>query len=91
MMLALEDARLTPAEVDKVLLISGVIRMPIVRRFVATIMGKEPERGIDVSRSAAMGAVFRQLLCPGDIFRDILLIDVTSLTLGVEVLGGLKE
>ncbi|MGB8022696.1 MAG: Hsp70 family protein [Nitrososphaeraceae archaeon] len=64
MMLALEDARLTPAEVDKVLLISGVIRMPIVRRFVATIMGKEPERGIDVSRSAAMGAVFRQLLCP---------------------------
>jgi molecular chaperone DnaK len=91
MMQSIQDAKITPAEVDKIILIGGPTRMPIVRQFVATVMGKEPERGVDPMEAVAMGAAIQGAIISGDVSTDILLVDVTPLTLGVEVLGGLRE
>jgi molecular chaperone DnaK len=91
MLQALQDAKMTPADVDKIILIGGPTRMPMVRQFVASVMGKEPERGIDPMEAVAMGAAIQGAIIAGDVSTDILLVDVTPLTLGVEVLGGLKE
>jgi molecular chaperone DnaK len=91
MMQAIQDAKIIPTDVDKIILIGGPTRMPIVRQFVATVMGKEPERGIDPMEAVAMGAAIQGAIISGDVSTDILLVDVTPLTLGVEVLGGLKE
>ena len=88
---ALQDAKMTPADVDKIILIGGPTRMPMVRQFVESVMGKEPERGIDPMEAVAMGAAIQGAVIAGDVSTDILLVDVTPLTLGVEVLGGLKE
>ena len=65
--------------------------MPVVRQFVASVMGKEPERGIDPMEAVGLGAAIQGAIIAGDVATDILLVDVTPLTLGVEVLGGLKE
>lgn len=91
MMQAIQDAKLTPADIEKIILIGGPTRMPMVRQFVATVMGKEPERGVDPMEAVAMGAAIQGAIIAGDVATDILLVDVTPLTLGVEVLGGLKE
>src|SRR5512133_3925388 len=91
MMQAIQDAKMSPADVDKIILIGGPTRMPIVRQFVATVMGKEAERGVDPMEAVAMGAAIQGAIISGDVSTDILLVDVTPLTLGVEVLGGLKE
>src|SRR5712691_3819357 len=91
MLQALQDAKLAPAGIDKIILIGGPTRMPMVRQFVATVMGKEPERGVDPMEAVALGAAIQGAIIAGDIATDILLVDVTPLTLGVEVLGGLKE
>src|SRR5215204_1992982 len=91
MMQALQDGKITPAAIDKIIMVGGPTRMPIVRQFVATAMGKEPERGIDPMEAVAMGAAIQGAIISGDVSTDILLVDVTPLTLGVEVLGGLKE
>jgi molecular chaperone DnaK len=91
MMQALQDGKITPADIDKIIMVGGPTRMPIVRQFVATAMGKEPERGIDPMEAVAMGAAIQGAIISGDVSTDILLVDVTPLTLGVEVLGGLKE
>jgi molecular chaperone DnaK len=91
MMQALADAKITPQEIDKIIMVGGPTRMPIVRQFVATATGKEPERGIDPMEAVAMGAAIQGAIITGDVSTDILLVDVTPLTLGVEVLGGLKE
>ena len=91
MLQAIQDAKLTPADIDKIIMIGGPTRMPIVRQFVATIMGKEPERGIDPMEAVALGAAIQGAIIAGDVSTDILLVDVTPLTLGLEVLGGLKE
>lgn len=88
---AIADAKMTAADVDKIILIGGPTRMPMVRQFVATVMGKEPERGVDPMEAVAMGAAIQGAIIAGDVSTDILLVDVTPLTLGVEVLGGLKE
>jgi molecular chaperone DnaK len=88
---AVADAKMTAAEVDKIILIGGPTRMPMVRQFVASVMGKEPERGVDPMEAVAMGAAIQGAIISGDVSTDILLVDVTPLTLGVEVLGGLKE
>jgi molecular chaperone DnaK len=88
---AMQDAKMTPADVDKIILIGGPTRMPMVRQFVASVMNKEPERGIDPMEAVAMGAAVQGAIIAGDVSTDILLVDVTPLTLGVEVLGGLKE
>src|SRR5918998_1908756 len=91
MMQALQDAKMTPADIDKIILIGGPTRMPMVRQFVESVMGKEPERGIDPMEAVAMGAAVQGAIIAGDVSTDILLVDVTPLTLGVEVLGGIKE
>ncbi len=91
MLQALQDAKLAPAGIDKIILIGGPTRMPMVRQFVATVMGKEPERGVDPMEAVALGAAIQGAIIAGDVATDILLVDVTPLTLGVEVLGGLKE
>jgi molecular chaperone DnaK len=91
MLQAMQDAKLTPQQVDKIILIGGPTRMPMVRQFVASVMSKEPERGIDPMEAVAMGAAVQGAIIAGDVSTDILLVDVTPLTLGVEVLGGLKE
>src|SRR5829696_1424256 len=90
-MQALQDGKLSPADIDKIILIGGPTRMPMVRQFVGTVMGKEAERGIDPMEAVAMGAAIQGAIIAGDVSTDILLVDVTPLTLGVEVLGGLKE
>jgi molecular chaperone DnaK len=91
MLQAIEDAKLKPAEIDKIILIGGPTRMPIVQQFITSVMSKEPERGIDPMEAVAMGAAVQGAIIAGDVTTDILLVDVTPLTLGVEVLGGLKE
>ena len=91
MMQALQDGKMTPADIDKIILIGGPTRMPMVRQFVESVMGKEPERGIDPMEAVAMGAAVQGAVIAGDVSTDILLVDVTPLTLGVEVLGGIKE
>ena len=91
MLQSLQDAKMTPQEVDKIILIGGPTRMPMVREFVNSVMGKEPERGIDPMEAVGMGAAVQAAIIAGDVSTDILLVDVTPLTLGVEVMGGLRE
>jgi molecular chaperone DnaK len=90
-MQSLQDAKLKPEDVDKIILIGGPTRMPMVSKFVADVMGKEPERGVDPMEAVAIGAAVQGAIIAGDISREIVLLDVTPLTLGVEVLGGLRE
>jgi len=83
---ALEDAKLTPKDIDKIILIGGMTRMPFVQRFVEQIMGKPVERGVDPMECVAIGAAIQAAVLTGEV-RDLLLLDVTPLSLGVETLG----
>jgi molecular chaperone DnaK len=85
---ALEDAKLTPSGIDKIILIGGMTRMPLVQRFVEQILGKPPERGIDPMECVAIGAAIQAAVITGEV-TDLLLLDVTPLSLGVETLGGI--
>jgi molecular chaperone DnaK len=84
---ALEDSKLTPQGIDKIILIGGMTRMPLVQRFVEQILGKAPERGIDPMESVAIGAAIQGGVVSGEV-TDLLLLDVTPLTLGLETMGG---
>ncbi len=88
---ALEDAKLSPADVSKIILVGGPTRIPLVRKFVATVMGKDPEAGVDPMEAVALGAAIQAGIIAGEVTSDIVLLDVIPLTLGVEVLGGLRE
>lgn len=88
---ALEDAKISPSDVNKIILVGGPTRIPLVRKFVANVMGKEPEAGVDPMEAVALGAAIQAGIIAGEVTSDIVLLDVTPLTLGVEVLGGLRE
>jgi molecular chaperone DnaK len=83
---ALEDAKLTPQGIDKIIMIGGMTRMPYVQRFVEQIMGKSAERGVDPMECVAIGAAIQAAVITGEV-KDLLLLDVTPLSLGVETLG----
>jgi len=86
MVKALEDAKLSPKDIDKIILIGGMTRMPYVQRFVEQIMGKPAERGVDPMECVAIGAAIQGAVLTGEV-KDLLLLDVTPLSLGVETLG----
>lgn len=86
MVRSLEDAKLTPKDIDKVILFGGMTRMPYVQRFVEQIMGKPAERGVDPMECVAIGAAIQGAVLTGEV-KDLLLLDVTPLSLGVETLG----
>jgi molecular chaperone DnaK len=91
MLQAIKDAKLSASDIEKIVLVGGPTRMPIVKEFVKSVMNKEPERGVDPMEAVALGAAIQGAIISGEVSTDILLVDVTPLTLGVEVMGGLKE
>lgn len=86
---ALSDAKLSGTKVDKIILVGGPTRMPIVQKFVEEVIGKTVERGIDPMECVAMGAAVQAGVLAGEV-KDILLLDVTPLSLGLETLGSVS-
>jgi molecular chaperone DnaK len=83
---AMADAKLAPKDIDKVIMVGGPTRMPIVQKFVEDYVGKKVEGGVDPMECVAMGAAIQAGVLAGEV-KDILLLDVTPLTLGIETLG----
>jgi len=84
----MNDAKLKPQDIEKVILVGGPTRMPIVQKFIENIFGQKIERGVDPMECVAMGAGIQAAILAGDSeVKDILLLDVTPLTLGIETLG----
>ena len=84
---ALKDAKMSKSDVDKIILVGGPTRMPIVQKFVEDYIGKPVERGIDPMECVAVGAAIQGGVLAGEI-KDLVLLDVTPLSLGIETLGG---
>jgi len=84
---AMKDSKLTANDINKIILVGGPTRMPIVRKFVEDFVGKKAERGVDPMECVAQGASIQAGVLAGEV-KDILLLDVTPLTLGIETLGG---
>ncbi len=84
---ALEDAKLTPADIDEVILVGGQTRMPAVQEVIKKFFGKEPHKGVNPDEVVALGAAIQAGVLGGEV-KDVLLLDVTPLTLGIETLGG---
>jgi molecular chaperone DnaK len=85
---ALKDAKLSAAEIDRIILIGGPTRMPIVKERFERILGKKAEGGVDPMQSVALGAAIQAGILAGQVKEEIVLLDVTPLTLSVETLGG---
>ncbi|MDP2831062.1 MAG: molecular chaperone DnaK [Candidatus Omnitrophota bacterium] len=86
---ALNDAKLTSKEVDRIIMVGGPTRMPIVQKFVEDFVGKKIERGVDPMECVALGAAVQAAIITGEV-KDVLLLDVTPLSLGIETLGGVS-
>ena len=87
---ALKDAKVTAKDIKRVILVGGPTRMPIVQKFVEDIFQQKPVRGVDPMQCVAMGAAIQGGVLSGDVDKDIVLLDVTPLTLGLETLGGVR-
>ena len=86
---ALDDAKMSKSDIDKIILVGGPTRMPIVQKYVEKFIGKPVERGIDPMECVSMGAAIQGGVLAGEI-KDIVLLDVTPLSLGIETLGGVS-
>jgi molecular chaperone DnaK len=86
---AISDAKLSPKDIDRIIMVGGPTRMPIVQKFVEDYVGKKIERGVDPMECVAMGAAIQAAIIKGEV-KDILLLDVTPLSLGIETLGGVN-
>jgi len=84
---ALNDSGLTREEINKVLLVGGATRMPMVQKKIMELLGKEPTKGINPDECVAVGAAIQGAILTGE-HKDIILVDVTPLSLGIETLGG---
>ena len=84
---ALKDAGLVAGQIDEVVLVGGMTRMPKIQEVVKTFFGKEPHKGVNPDEVVAMGAAIQAGVLQGDV-KDVLLLDVTPLSLGIETLGG---
>ena len=84
---ALTDAKLTPRDIDEVILVGGQTRMPRVQQIVRDLFGKEPHKGINPDEVVAVGAAIQGAVLAGEV-KDVVLLDVTPLSLGIETLGG---
>ncbi len=85
---ALADAKLSPGQIDHVLLVGGQTRTPLVQETVKRVMGKDPDRSVNPDEVVALGAAIQAAVLTGET-KDIVLLDVTPLTLGIETLGGI--
>ncbi len=83
---ALEDAKLTPSDIDEVILVGGMTRMPAVQRMVKEIFARDPHKGVNPDEVVAVGAAIQGAILAGDV-EDVVLLDVTPLSLGIETLG----
>lgn len=84
---ALKDAGLTPADIDKVILVGGSTRIPAVQKAIEKEIGKEPSKGVNPDEVVALGAAIQGGVLQGDV-KDVVLLDVTPLSLGIETMGG---
>jgi molecular chaperone DnaK len=88
---ALEDAKLTKSDINKIVMVGGPTRIPLVKKFVSEVLAKDVESGVDPMEAVAMGAAIQAGIIAGDVTSDIVLLDVTPLTLGIETMGGVRE
>jgi len=84
---ALKDAKLKPSDIEEIVMVGGMTRMPKVQQLVKDFFGKEPHKGVNPDEVVAVGAAIQGGVLAGDV-KDVLLLDVTPLTLGIETLGG---
>lgn len=86
---AISDAKLKASDIDRIIMVGGPTRMPIVQKFVEDFVGKKIERGVDPMECVALGAAVQAAIIKGEV-KDVLLLDVTPLSLGIETLGGVN-
>ncbi|NDD27924.1 MAG: molecular chaperone DnaK [Proteobacteria bacterium] len=84
---AIEDAKLTPQKIDRVLLVGGSTRLPMIQEFVKNLFGKDPSKDVNPDECVALGAAVQGAVLSGEV-KDVVLVDVTPLTLGLETQGG---